>query len=89
MKSTTYLYEHLIGSSVDPYPFNITIDAEENFGSYNLSITCDKLVEEDESLNLTISLVNNISQIIITHSTAVLHIIDSTGMYILNVLSHR
>ena len=70
----------MIGLNDDSYLFNITIDAGENFGSYNLSINCDKLVEEDESLNLTMSLANNVTQIIIAHSTAVLQIIDSTGI---------
>ena len=71
---------NLLGSSVDfiSDPFNITIDAGEVFGDHNLSITCDKAVEDDESFNLTVSLANNNPQIII-NSTAIVHIIDSTG----------
>ena len=73
---------YITGSSVDSHPFNITIDAGENVGSYNLSIICDKLPEEDESLNLTLSLADDNSQVIIAHSTAVLYITDSTGTYV-------
>ena len=56
------------------------MDAGDAFGQYNLSITCDKLVEDDESFNLTVSLANDNDQIIISQSTSVIHIIDSTGM---------
>jgi len=72
-----------LGSSIDfnSNQFNITIDSGETLSNYNISITCDKLVEEDEIFNLTISLAVDNSQIIINHSTASVQIIDSTGKH--------
>ena len=42
-------------------------------------ISCDKVVEEDETFNLTFSLANSNDQIIIGLSTALVQIGDSTG----------
>ena len=71
----------LPGSSIDfdSDPFNITIDSGLTIGSYNLSITCDKVVEHNESFNLTMSLTFNNDQIVIGQSTSIVQITDSTG----------
>lgn len=71
----------LIGSSVDfdSEQFNITINSGETTGYHDLSITCDKLVETDESFNLTFALAVHNDQIIIGQSTAAVQIVDSTG----------
>ena len=71
----------LLGSSInfDSDPFNITIDSGLTIGSYNSSITCDKIVEQNESFNLTMSLAFNNDQIVIDQSMAIVQITDSTG----------
>ena len=71
----------LIGSSVDfdSEQFNITINPGEIIGYHDLSITCDKLVEDDEGFNLTFSLAIHNDQITIGQSTAAVQIADSTG----------
>ena len=68
-----------LSSDFNSDQFNIMIDAGEVFGEYNLSITCDKQVEDDERFNLTFSLTNIYPRIITNQSTAIVHIIDSTG----------
>ena len=72
------------GSSIDfdSDPFNITIDSGLTTGNYNLSITCDKIVEQNEYFNLTFSTSVNNDQIIIGQSTAIVQITDSTGKQI-------
>lgn len=60
----------------------MTIDAGLVFADYNLLIACDKLVEDEERFNLTFSLVDYNDQIVIGLSTSIVHIIDSTGMYV-------
>ena len=68
-----------LSSDFNSDQFNIIIDAGEVFGEYNLSITCDKQIEDDERFNLTFYLANINPQIITNQSTAIVHIIDSTG----------
>ena len=77
---------NLLGSSVDfiSDQFNTTIGAGETTGNYSLPITCDKVVEDDESFNLTLSLAIANSHIIISQSTAIVQITDSTG----NITNH-
>ena len=74
----------ITGSFVDfdSEPFNITIGSGEIIGTYNLSIICDKLVEDDESFNITFLLANDNDDITIGQSTANVYITDSTGMYV-------
>ena len=59
--------------------FNITIEAGEIIGYHNLSITCDELIEGNETFNLTLSLASDNDQITIGKSMAIVKIIDSTG----------
>ena len=68
-----------LNADFDSEQFNITINVGEVFGDYNLSITCDKVVEDDESFNLTFSLSNDNDQIFIGQFISIIHIIDSTG----------
>ena len=72
----------MTGSSVDfdSNPFNITIDAGEITGFYNISINYDGVVEGNESFNLLLSLTGDNNEIIIGH-TAIVQISDSTGKY--------
>ena len=77
---------NLLGSSIDfiSDQFNITIRAGETTGNHHLLIICDKVVEDDESFNLTLSLAIDNSRIIISQSTAIAQITDSTG----NITNH-
>ena len=63
----------------DSEQFNMTIYSGEVFEDYNLSIACDKVVEDEESFNLTFSLANENDQIVIGQFISIIHIIDSTG----------
>ena len=57
----------------------MTINAGEIISYHNLSITCDKLVEDIETFNLTLSLTNDNDRITIGQSTAIVQITDNTG----------
>ena len=72
---------HIIGSSIDfnSDRFNITIESGQTSGSFNLPITCDAVVEDDEHFNVTFLLAEDNDQITIGQSTAVVRITDSTG----------
>ena len=63
----------------DSEQFTLTIAAGEIIGSYNLSISCDKVVEDDESFTITFLLANDNDHITIGQSTATVYITDSTG----------
>ena len=66
-----------LGIDFDSNAFNITFEAGENFGSYNLSITCDKLIEGEEIFYVTLT--SDDPQITINDDTALVAIIDSTS----------
>ena len=63
----------------DSDPFNITINSGLTIGSYNLSVICDRLVEQNEYFNLTFSTSVNNNHIIVGQSTAIVQITDSTS----------
>jgi len=66
-----------LGIDFDTDQFNITINPRENFGSFNISITCDHEPEESESFN--VKLTSNNPLVYISEAMALVRIIDSTG----------
>ena len=60
-------------------PFTITINAGATDGRAKISVTCDDIVEEPETFNITLTLTSSISGVTLGRNTAEGQIIDSTG----------
>ena len=71
----------LIGSGVDfdSNPINTTFAAGEVNKSVNIPVMCDKIVENIERFDISLSLISNNPQVRIGRNRSVGIIIDSTG----------
>ena len=70
----------LIGSGVDFDSNNATFAAGEANKSVNISVMCDKIVENTtERFDISLSLISNNPQVRIARNRSVGIIIDSTG----------
>ena len=83
--NTTYQlagnYCILIGSSVDfdSDSINVTFAAGKVSQSFNISVTCDKIVEGMERFDVSLTLTSNNPQVGIGRNRSLVRIIDSTG----------
>ena len=77
-------YYTTIGSGVDfdSNPITITIEAGSTEGGGNISVSCDDLVEEVETFNMTLTLASSNPLVRVGRDTAEGRITDSTGILV-------
>ena len=70
----------MIGSGVDfdSNPITIMFDVGEVSKRVNISVSCDQLVEEEETFDVNLKSTNN-SQVVLSNAKFVGIIMDSTG----------
>lgn len=81
-KYIPYVFTTGIGKDFTSNPFNITIDAGATEGRGNVSVTCDDEIEGLETFNMTLSLTNGSSEVVLGRNiSSEGHIIDSSGKF--------
>ena len=86
----SYTMYHIVidvgsGKDYNSNPFNITIDAGATEGRANISVTCDDEIEGLETFNMTLSLANGSSKVILGRNiSSEGHIIDNSGKFEFN-----
>ena len=77
-------YYTTIGSGVDfdSNPITITIEAGSTECRGNISVSCDDLVEEVETFNMTLTLASSNPLVRVGRDTAEGRITDSTGILV-------
>ena len=77
-----YVFATGTGEDFISNPFNITIDAGATEGRANISVTCDNEIEGLETFNMTLSLTNDSSEVILGRNiSSEGHIIDRSGNF--------
>ena len=73
------MYYHGSGVDFDSYPNTVKFAAGEISQSFNISVTCDKIVEGRERFDILLKLVRNNPQVRAGRDRLRLIVIDSTG----------
>jgi len=70
------------GVDFDSGPFNLTFATREVIESVNISLMCDKIVEQRENFDISLMLISNNPQVSMgSRDTSEVVIIDHTGKY--------
>ena len=78
-----WLYYTVIGSGedFDSNSINVTFAAREDSKTVNVSVTCDKIVEGEETFDIGLTLTSNNPQVRMGRATSEGRIRDSTGKW--------